>query len=159
MQGRVRIEPVRREDELAVARALVGDYVASLGIDLSFQQIEAELAGLPGAYAPPTGDLLLARDPAGAAIGCVALRGLGPARCEMKRLYVTPEGRGTGAGRALAEAVLALAVRLGYREMVLDTLPTLTTAMGLYRRLGFEEIAPYYESPVAGAMYFRRALD
>jgi ribosomal protein S18 acetylase RimI-like enzyme len=153
-----RIAPVAGPGDLAAARTLFEAYAASIGIDLGYQGFAAELAGLPGKYAPPAGALLLARDTRSAAIGCVALRPLDRDACEMKRLYVAPAGRGLGLGRALGEAVLAEAARIGYREIRLDTLPTMAAAIGLYRRLGFREVAPYYDTPVAGTLFFARPL-
>ena len=133
-------------------------YAASLGIDLGFQGFEDELASLPGKYAPPTGALLLARS-AGKALGCVALRQLdADGRCEMKRLYVTPGGRGLGLGRRLAEAVIAEAQHLGYREMCLDTLRSMQRAIALYRSLGFVETGAYYATPIAGTAFLRLDL-
>jgi ribosomal protein S18 acetylase RimI-like enzyme len=102
--------------------------------------------------------LLIARDRAGRAIGCVALRPMSDARyCEMKRLFVAPEGRGLGLGRALAEAILAEGARLGYAELRLDTLPSMQDAIGLYRKLGFVSIEPYYAAP-AGTIFLARSL-
>jgi GNAT superfamily N-acetyltransferase len=109
---------------------------------------EAELAGLPGKYAPPCGQLLLAmvgHQPA----GCVALRGIDTARCEMKRMFVYPEWQGQGIGRALAEAVIRDARAMGYQCMLLDTSIRQAEAQALYRRLGFRDIAPYYDLPEA----------
>jgi ribosomal protein S18 acetylase RimI-like enzyme len=115
---------------------------------------------MPGKYAPPAGALLLARDGGGAAVGCVALRPIEPASaCEMKRLYVAPEGRGAGLGRLLVEAVVATAEAIGYREMRLDTLPTMTGAIALYRKLGFKPMAAYYATPVTGTIFMRRVLQ
>src|SRR5689334_7631108 len=89
------ITPVRTAGELASTVSLFQEYAASLEIDLSYQNFEAELAAMPGQYAPPAGELLLARDGAGQPLGCVALRPLDAhGCCEMKRLYVSPEGRG-----------------------------------------------------------------
>lgn len=139
---------------MADAARLFRAYAASLPIDLAYQGFEAEVTGLPGAYAPPRGALLLARSSTGEAIGCVALRLLTvDGLCEMKRLHVAPEGRGAGLGRALAEAILGEARRLGYREMRLDTLPSMTAALALYRSLGFVDVAPYYETPIAGTVF------
>ncbi|HRD74800.1 MAG TPA: GNAT family N-acetyltransferase [Hyphomicrobiaceae bacterium] len=152
---------IRRADvpaDVDAARALFREYAASLDVDLGYQGFEAELAGLPGKYAPPKGALFIARS-TGQAIGCVALRALdNPGICEMKRLYITPAGRGTGLGRALAEAILAEARTLGYREMWLDALPSFKAAIALYKSAGFEEMAPYYATPVAGTVFLRRRL-
>jgi len=146
-------------DDLAAVRALFHDYAASLSVDLGYQGFPAELAELPGAYAPPAGALLLARDAAGAAVGCVALRPMtGEAAAEIKRLYVAPAGRGAGLGRLLAQAILEEARRLGYRAARLDTLPDMAAAIALYRSLGFAPIAPYYTTPVAGTLFLGRAL-
>jgi ribosomal protein S18 acetylase RimI-like enzyme len=157
--ARFRIAPVSSAD-LAAAILLFRAYAASLDVDLAYQNFEDELAAMPGKYAPPAGALLLARDLAGSAIGCVALRPVEPPDCcEMKRLYVAPEGRGTGLGRCLVEAVVAAAERIGYREMRLDTLPSMTGAIALYRKLGFEPMPAYYATPVTGTIFMRRVLN
>src|SRR5262249_19135579 len=127
-------------EEIATARGLLREYADGLGVDLSFQNFDEELATLPGVYAPPEGRLLLAWDGAAAA-GCVALRRFTDGVGEMKRLYVRPAWRGTGLGRAMAEALIAQARAAGYTILRLDTLPTMTTAQRLYRTLGFCEIA------------------
>lgn len=157
------IAQARTEEDLAAIAALFRAYAASLEVDLAYQGFEAELAGLPGKYAPPAGRLLLARSAEGAPLGCVALRPLDPPLgppgcCEMKRLYVAPEGRGTGLGARLVEAVIREAEAMGHREMRLDSLPTMGPAIALYRRRGFEEMAPYYDTPVAGTVFLRRIL-
>jgi GNAT superfamily N-acetyltransferase len=107
------------------------------------REFEQELAGLPAKYAPPKGSLLVAYDGA-RAVGCVALRDLGGGACEMKRMFVPPDARGRGVGRALGERIVADAVRAGYRIMRLDTSKRQDEAMRLYERLGFRRIAPYY---------------
>jgi GNAT superfamily N-acetyltransferase len=153
----VTIIPAAAPADVEQARRLFREYETSLGVDLCFQGFEQELAGLPGKYAPPRGRLLLARDDATPA-GCVALRPLGDSVCEMKRLYVRPAARGTRLGRLLAETIIGEARTIGYSRMRLDTLPFMREAIRLYRSLGFVEIAPYYESPVAGALFMERPL-
>ncbi len=143
--------------DIATARELFLEYAASLGFDLSFQDFEHELAGLPGDYAAPGGCILLAED-GGAAAGCVAVRSLGDDVCEMKRLYVRPDWRQHGAGRALAGAALREARARGYRRMRLDTVPGMDAAIALYRALGFRAIAPYRKNPIPGALFFERDI-
>ncbi len=117
-------------------------------IDSYFDPVafEQELASLPGKYRPPSGHLLLALVD-GAPAGCVALRKIDVAACEMKRMFVYPAYHGRGVGKALGEAVIDAARRARYRSMRLDTSIRQTEAQGLYRRLGFRTIPPYYELP------------
>jgi ribosomal protein S18 acetylase RimI-like enzyme len=153
-----RLAKVRSAPEIAAAAALFREYFDWLGIDLSFQDFEAELAGLPGKYAPPAGELMLAYSLDGDALGCVAVRPLAGAVCEMKRLYVRPAARGIGIGRALVAAIIESAQALGYAEMKLDTLPLMPEALALYERFGFVRIAAYYHNPVPGTVYLGRTL-
>ncbi len=145
------------------ARALFREYADWLAVDLCFQGFDEELATLPGAYAPPRGCLLLA-GPAGAAIGCIALRPLAVADApdgtqgEIKRLYVKPAARGQGLGARLAEAIVDVARAAGYRELKLDTLDHMADARRLYERLGFVPCSPYYHNPLPGAVYLSRTL-
>ena len=157
--ARFDIRAVRTAEDLEATKALFNAYAASLGINLSYQNFVAEMAAMPGKYAPPDGELLLARDGNGAAIGCVGLRPLEDGVCEMKRLYVAPEGRGLGVGRALAEDIIKTARRIGYREMRLDTLPSLTAAIALYKDMGFVAIPAYYDTPIAGTLFFSLLLS
>jgi ribosomal protein S18 acetylase RimI-like enzyme len=153
------VRPAQGAEDLAAVIVLFRAYAASLDVDLAYQGFEEEMAAMPGKYAPPCGVLLLARGANGAALGAVALRPVEPAGCcEMKRLYVAPEGRGLGVGEALVRALLTEARRIGYREVRLDTLPSMATAFALYRKLGFQEMAPYYDTPVAGTRFLRLAL-
>lgn len=144
--------------QIEQARELFLEYAQSLGFSLCFQSFDEELAGLPGDYAPPGGRLLLARYRDHLA-GCVALHGLEPGICEMKRLYLRPQFRGRGLGRVLAETVIAEARLIGCRKMRLDTVePVMPNAVAMYRRLGFKEIEAYRPNPIAGALYMELAL-
>jgi ribosomal protein S18 acetylase RimI-like enzyme len=147
-----------------VVRTLFREYVNAphgeelFHVYLAQQDFETELARLPGVYGAPLGAVLLAEH-GDVIIGCVAMKPLTPPdACEMKRLYVRPEGRGLGAGHALVDAVLAAARQAGYRVMRLDCMPSMHDAQRLYRSTGFYEIAPYNANPVAGSIFFERAL-
>lgn len=147
---------------LAHARALFVEYAAGLGVDLCFQNFQAELDGLPGDYAAPAGALLVALVD-GQPAGCVALRALTdvdyPNACEMKRLFVKRAFRRFGLGRVLTQALMDNARRAGYSSLLLDTLDDMEAARGLYAALGFEEIPPYYFNPIPGAHYLKADLD
>ena len=147
--------------EFDAARQLLREYADSLGVDLCFQDFDTELATLPGAYAPPSGLLLLATiDDQWA--GCGAFRALAdsdyPNACEMKRLYVRPTFRRFGLGRQLAQALMDRATEAGYSTMLLDTLDDMEAARGLYETLGFDEVPPYYFNPIPGAHYLKADL-
>jgi putative acetyltransferase len=144
------VEVAEPGPELAAVRDLFLEYAASLNFSLCFQDFETELEGLPGAYAPPQGTLLLAQS-GGEFAGCVGVRPLAAGRCEMKRLYVRGQYRGTGLGRRLAERAIAFARSAGYRSMLLDTLPQMEQATRLYRELGFVRCAPYYDNTPIGS--------
>jgi GNAT superfamily N-acetyltransferase len=131
--------------DLEGVRTLFAEYAAALGFSLDFQGFDAELATLPGRYAPPAGCLLLAADTRGLA-GCVGVRPFDAGRCEMKRLYVRPQFRGSGLGRRLAERAIEAARVAGYRTMLLDTLSRMREARALYAALGFTPCAPYYDN-------------
>jgi carbonic anhydrase len=151
--------------QLEQVRALFLEYGQSLGFSLCFQSFDQELAGLPGDYAPPAGRLLLA-EVEGRPAGCVALHRLGEScadkrelLCEMKRLYVRPDFRGRQLGRRLVEEAVRAARGIGYKKMRLDTVePIMGHAVALYRELGFREIPPYRENPIAGALYMELNL-
>ncbi|NRB50318.1 MAG: GNAT family N-acetyltransferase [Saprospiraceae bacterium] len=136
----------------ATARELVQEYVDWLGIDLSYQDYAGEFRTMEQMYSPPQGLLLLAEEAEGMA-GCIAFREKGKDRCEMKRLYVRPEFRGRQLGKKLAQVCIEEAGRAGYKQMVLDTLPTMKGAVRIYKNLGFELIPPYYNNPVPDVIY------
>ena len=155
---RLTLKQAESPAQIAQARELFLEYAKSLGFSLCFQRFDQELAGLPGDYAPPDGRLLLA-EYRGQLAGCIGLHKLDPEICEMKRLYLKPQLRGRGVGRALAEAVIAEARAIGYKKMRLDTVePVMPNAVALYRRLGFIEIDPYRPNPIAGALYMELKL-
>jgi ribosomal protein S18 acetylase RimI-like enzyme len=143
--------------DIPTVRGLFREYAQSLGFDLSFQDFDAELAGLPGKYAPPQGALIIGRHD-GSPCACVALRMIDAECCEMKRLYVQPAKRGLGIGRHLVERILEEARARGYRRMRLDTLATMRSAVALYRSFGFRDIAPYIFNPIPGALFMERDL-
>jgi putative acetyltransferase len=151
---------IESAEDMELVRALFRQYEADIGIDLCFQDFAGELAGLPGDYGPPNGELLIAWNDSQAA-GCVALRPFGYATCEMKRLFVRPEFRGKGYSRRLTEAVIdAARNRHGYLAMLLDTVPErMPEAVNLYRSLGFTKIAPYNDNPMQGALHMQLVLN
>lgn len=148
----------RTEADLTVARRLFRAYVEGLDFDLDFQDFEQEMEALPGPYAPPEGAILLA-EVDGEAVGVVAVQPLDDeGACEMKRLYVRPEFRNRGIGRALASAIVEEARGLGHEVMRLDTVASMSAARRLYRSLGFEERDAYYHNPLDDAVYMERSL-
>jgi putative acetyltransferase len=153
----VDIIQARTEADIASIEGLFGEYASSLGVDLEYQGFSAELAALPGQYAPPSGDLLIAKVN-GEVAGCVALRAYDQRSLEMKRLYVRPTTRGVGLGKRLVEAAITIARRSGYAEIRLDTLASMTSAQSLYRTLGFIEIAPYGKAYLPGTRFYALPL-
>ena len=154
----LRICKIEKQEDIKIVRQLFVEYADSLGFDLGFQNFEEELANLPGAYAPPTGCLILAMykdQPA----GCVALRKLSKGICEGKRLYVKPEFRGLGIGRKLVEAIITEAQRFGYSCIRGDTVPSMQAAQALYKSLGFKDIEPYCHNPIEGARFIELKLS
>lgn len=142
--------------ELEQVRQFFRNYAAWLGVDLDYQNFGDEMASLPGAYAAPAGRLFFAEFE-GRPAGCVGIRPSSDGVCEMKRLYVEPEMRGNGIGRQLALAAIKAAKALGYRKVMMDTLPAMRIAVKLYRELGFKEAPAYYPTPVEGTLFL--ALD
>ena len=157
-RSRIDLIPATLPEHIEQVRALFLEYRKSLGFSLCFQSFDEELKNLPGAYGPPSGRLLLARS-ADHAAGCIALRKLDAGICEMKRLYVRPDDRGLGLGRMLVERLIAEARAIGYERMRLDTIASaMKDAIALYRRMGFQEIAPYSSIPIEGALWMELLL-
>jgi len=153
----VDIVSVKSAQDLEHIRVLFKEYADSLGFDLDFQDFQEELDGLPGEYSPAEGCLLLAKD-GRQIIGCVALRKIDRKTCEMKRLYVRPDFRGKGIGRALSQKIINEARRIGYKKMRLDTIPTMKQANALYHSFGFKKIKPYRYNPIKGALFMELNL-
>lgn len=146
------------QSDFDTARALFREYVTDLDFDLDFQDVDEELEALPGPYAAPAGAILLA-DVRDTAVGVVAVKPLDdPGVCELKRLYVKPDYRREGIGRALGEAVLETARSIGYDVMRLDTVASMDAARSLYRSLGFRERSAYYYNPLENVVYMERSL-
>ena len=151
----LRLVEVAGGKDLERVRELFVEYARSLPFHLSWQDFDAELATLPGRYAPPGGRILAARYD-DVFVGCVALRQIGESICEMKRLFVQPALRGKGIGKALAQAVVEEARRIGYKRMRLDT--AFEPALSLYLSLGFKEIPPYQHVPIEGVIFMELDL-
>jgi ribosomal protein S18 acetylase RimI-like enzyme len=154
----MQIVPASSPTEIEAIRGLFREYAASLPIKLDYQGFEAELAGLPGKYAPPRGRLLLAIAADGKIAGCVAVRPFDEGRCEMKRLYLQPAYQGRGLGRLLAQRAAEEARAIGYESMLLDTLSSMHAAIRLYETLGFVRRMAYYETPVAETVFMELGL-
>lgn len=155
------------KDRIDDIRSLIKEYTDWIGLDLSFQNLEEELADPAKKYTAPEGELLIALedDPDGAgrglggtAVGMVAYKRHSDARCEMKRLYVREAFRGTGAGKALACDIIERARKAGYTEMVLDNLDFMDDAYNMYLALGFRSCEPYYDNPIPGTRYMIKNL-
>ena len=152
----IRVLGAEHTEDLEQVRQFFRNYAAWLGVDLSFQNFDEEMASLPGRYSGPEGRLFYATvDGKGA--GCVGVRPLADGICELKRLYVEPGFRGTGVGRALALAGIRAARQIGYRKILLDTLPAMRMAVKLYRELGFTAAPAYYQTPIEVTQFL--ALD
>lgn len=139
-------------------KELITEYTQWLGRDLSFQDLDKELADIAEKYTAPNGELLVAIDEKEIVLGMVAYYQHSDTRCEMKRLYVRPEGRGYALGDRLIESIMDHAKNSGYTEMVLDTIEPLQTAIHLYKKHGFAECEPYYYNPMDDVIYMSKAL-
>lgn len=152
--SKVIIERATSREDIEAVRSIFEAFIEFLPIDLGFQGIDDEMQAFPGFY-----EFMLIAKLDGKAIGAVALKAHDEHTCEMKRLYVLPEGRGTGAGRLLCEHLLKDAQKAGYHTMLLDSLRRLEAAVALYKKLGFEETKPYNFNPEDDVVYMQRSLD
>ena len=163
-----RIEAARKErhfmtvkdgkDYIPQVRDLIIEYTERLNRDLSFQNIESELADPATKYTAPEGEIIVAVDEEDRVIGMVAYHKHNDFRCEMKRLYVKPEARGLHLGETLVNEIVSHAKAAGYKEIVLDTVIPLKAAIALYKKKGFVECEPYYDNPMDDVIYMKREL-
>jgi putative acetyltransferase len=156
-ESTIELQQPQSSEDWREARRLVEEYAASLHLDLGFQNIAHELEHLANEYSAPTGAFLIATEE-GVALGCVGVRRFAGKDGEIKRLYVVPAARGRGIGRLLAVRIVQEANRLGYARLLLDTLPAMHEAQGLYAALGFKPTPAYRFNPLAGAAYFELLL-
>ena len=157
----VHIRLATSTQDIEEARELMRTYARWTEIDLCFQDFEGELADLPGKYCAPKGALWIAHaEQTAIPVGVVAVRPLAASVCELKRLWVEPQAKGTGLGRALAQMAIAFAQSAGYAEMKLDTLRTrMPAAIALYRSLGFVDAEPYTHNPEPDVLYMSLKLN
>ena len=157
---RTMVGAAKSPEDILTVRRLFLEYIAWLGLDLSFQNVDREFADFPGRYAPPGGQLFLARREDGLPVGCMGVRPLSAAgSCEMKRVYVVEAARGPGTRPAQVAPRIRFAESAGYREIFADTLPQFAASQAILRGTGFEAIPPYYDNPVPGALFFRKTLN
>jgi GNAT superfamily N-acetyltransferase len=151
------IKTASTDADYKAAKELFLEYQQELGINLCFQNFEEELLQLPLMYGGKNGSLLLALSGVNY-IGCVAIRKKENEICEMKRLFIKPSYKNQGIGRKLVNQIIAEAIRLGYKKMILDTLERLSPAIHLYKNFGFKETSAYYKNPLEGVIYLEREL-
>jgi putative acetyltransferase len=143
-----------KTEDMETVRKLFKEYQIWLGLDLTFQDFENELENLPGCYSQPKGAVFILKENDNP-IGCVAIRPFSATEAELKRMYIHSSYRGKGYAKHLLNHALGMAKSAGYKSVVLDTLPTMTSAKSLYLKYGFKPITAYYESPLASTEYYR----
>lgn len=145
------------KEYMTQVKKLIVEYTDWLNRDLSFQQIEEELNDPSKKYTAPQGEIIVALE-GDVVVGMVAYHRHSEIRCEMKRLYVKPDSRGSHIGDVLVKKIIERAKSSGYKEMVLDTLIPMKSAIHLYRKYGFDECAPYYNNPMDDVIYMIKRL-
>ena len=124
---------------------------------LSAQNYQDEIENLSRLYGLPDGRIYIAYYEDQLA-GCVALKKLDDERCEMKRLYVKKEFRNKHIGNYLIWRIIKDAREIGYKYLLLDTMPFMETAINAYENVGFERIDKYYETPVDDLIFLKLEL-
>ena len=155
----VKFLEAKSEKEYKIATKLFREYALQIGIDLSFQKFENEILEIEKQYSRPNGQLIIAYDKAENPIGCFGVRKFADSICELKRMYLRKDVRGKGNGKKLLVKAVEVGKELNYKKMRLDTLPTMKSAIELYKKMGFHEINPYRVNPIEGAKYFEIQLD
>ena len=157
MLNQIEIKRVKSEVDFLVAKELILEYVQWLGIDLSFQNFEMEIDTLPMTYGEPDGGLFVALRN-GKAVGVAGIKRFNEKECELKRMYVQPGSRGFGIGKLLLIECVAIAQKLNYDTIKLDTADFMKSAVKLYCDNGFVEIPAYRYNPYEEARYFELNL-
>ena len=145
-------------DCLDEVKKLIIAYSNELNRDLSFQNFDKELSNLKEKYTYPNGKVICCKTEDNEVIGCVAFTKHSDVRCELKRLYVLPEYRKFGIGKKLLESIIEEARKDNYKEIVLDTIKPLKSAIKLYEKYGFKEIPSYYNNPMDDVIYMKLDL-
>jgi ribosomal protein S18 acetylase RimI-like enzyme len=153
----VEIKHCDTDSDFSLALKITKDYIEWLDMDLSFQDVNRELACFSTMYAPPNGLFLLAREAGELAAG-IGLRMLSAEICEMKRLFVYERFRRRHIAHALCKELIHEAKEMGYAKMRLDTLGRMKAAMRLYEELGFRDIEPYRFNPDPTTRYMELRL-
>jgi ribosomal protein S18 acetylase RimI-like enzyme len=157
MKDDIVYKKLETEEETAMAKELLREYVQWLDTDLAFQNIDDELKHFPQKYEPPDGGFIIAKEN-NSVVGCVAIKKLENKICEMKRLFVKDAYKNRGIGKKLVEAIVEDAKRKNYEKMRLDTCNIMENALGIYYKNGFYEIGPYYNNPNDGVVYLEKLL-
>ena len=149
-------EEIVRKLFLEYTKMLI-DNDKTFGEYLKLQSYDRELNNLKEKYGLPFGRLYLAYIDNEVA-GCIALKRIDKNNCEMKRLYVKEKYRGKKIASKLVDKIIEDAKFIGYKYMLLDTLPFLKTAINLYKQKGFYEISAYNDSPMNTSIFMKLDL-
>lgn len=159
MLEKFEIIPAKTTEDFEAAKNLFEEYARSLNFDLAFQNFDHEMSTINIQYARPRGVLLLIKSNDNKFVGCVGIRSLGDNISELKRMYLIPQARGKGLGRLLLDKAIVQARELGYEYLRLDTVPSMKSAIHLYKKVGFQEIPSYRYNPDPGTLYLELRLS